>query len=128
MADQPDFMSALDLGAQAAARATSARHGNPVDNPGAYAEMQKYISGSLALPQLNTYRSQLGTFGGLGVNTAGAGDMGAAGMASAPYGELGKGLGLLTGQKSQNQGLLEQILNGQIYGSQQPKLNTGISF
>jgi len=96
MADQPDFMNALDIGANAAARATSAKVGNPVDNPGAYAEMQKYISGSLALPQLNTYRSQLGSFGQLGTAVAGANDTSAANQTGSMYNALGYGLGNLT--------------------------------
>lgn len=117
MADQPDFKNALDIGAQAAARATSAKYGNPVGNPGAYADMQKYISGSLALPQLNTYRSQLGTFGNLGVNTAGTNDTNAAGSTSGIFNSLGYGLGEIT--KPDNP--LKGILGGF-------KLNTGYSF
>lgn len=118
MADQPDFLNALDVGAQAAARATSARVGNPTGNPGAYADMQKYISGSLALPQLNTYRSQLGTFGQLGTNTAGSSDTAAAG-ATGNYGDVGLALGALTGQKSPYENDLAKLLQG--YGMNQLK-------
>ena len=118
MADQPDFQNALDVGAQAAARATSARVGNPTGNPGAYADMQKYISGSLALPQLNNYRSQLGTFGQLGTNTAGSSDTAAAG-ATGNYGDVGLALGALTGQKSPYENDLAKLLQG--YGMNQLK-------
>lgn len=124
MADQPDFQNALDVGAQAAARATSARVGNPVDNPGAYAEMQKYITGSLALPQLNTYRSQLGSFGQLGTNVAGTASMGEAGQAGGAYDAIGAGLASLTRPKSPYEDLLKGILGNQ----GQFKLNTGFSF
>lgn len=113
IANSPDFMNALDVGAQAAARATSAKSGNPVDNPGAYAEMQKYISGSLALPQLNTTRSQLGTFGQLGTNIAGANDTQAAGQTGGMYNALGYGLGQLTQPQSpfsSNGGALSRLL------------------
>lgn len=114
IADQPDFQNALDVGANAAARATSARSGNPVDNPGAYAEMQKYITGSLALPQLNTYRSQLGSFGQLGTNTAGTNDTNAAGQTSGAYNALGYGLGQITQPQSllsgNNGGALSRLL------------------
>lgn len=110
IADSPDFKNALDVGAQAAARATSAKVGNPVDNPGAYAEMQKYISGSLALPQLNTTRSQLGTFGQLGTNVAGANDTQAAGQTSGMYNALGYGLGQITQPQSNTQGALTKLL------------------
>jgi len=37
--------------------------------------MNKYLMGNVYLPQLNTYRSQNLTGGGLGVNTAGTGSM-----------------------------------------------------
>ena len=109
MADQPDFKNALDIGAQAAARATSAKVGNPVDNPGAYAEMQKYISGSLALPQLNTYRSQLATNGQLGTNTAGAAAIGGAQSQGGTYNALGYGLGQLTQPDNPFKGLLSNF-------------------
>lgn len=110
IADSPDFKNALDVGAQAAARATSAKYGNPVDNPGAYAEMQKYISGSLALPQLNTTRSQLGTFGQLGTNIAGANDTQAAGQTSGIYNSIGTGLYNLTQPQSPVTGALSKLL------------------
>lgn len=124
MADQPDFQNAMDVGAQAAARATSARVGNPVDNPGAYAEMQKYITGSLALPQLNTYRSQLGSFGQLGTNTAGTASMGEASQAGGVYDAIGAGLAGLTQPKSPYEDLLKGILGNQSGGF---NLNTGFS-
>lgn len=120
MADQPDFQNALDIGAQAAARATSARSGNPLDNPGAYAEMQKYITGSLALPQLNTYRSQLGSFGQLGTNTAGTASMGEASQTGGMYDALGSGLASLTKPKNPYEDLMKGLLGG-------IKLNTGTS-
>lgn len=120
MADQPDFQNAMDVGAQAAARATSARVGNPVDNPGAYAEMQKYITGSLALPQLNTYRSQLGSFGQLGTNTAGTASMGEASQTGGMYDALGSGLASLTKPKNPYEDLMKGLLGGF-------KLNTGTS-
>lgn len=111
MANQPDFQNAMDVGAQAAARATSAKVGNPVDNPGAYAEMQKYITGSLALPQLNTYRSQLGTFGQFGVNQAGTAQMGQAQAQSGMYDALGYGIGQMTQPDNPFKGLLDQFRN-----------------
>jgi len=120
MANQPDFQNSLDIGAQAAARATSAKVGNPTGNPGAYADMQKYISGSLALPQLNTYRSQLGSFGQLGTAVAGANDTAGAGNTGYATNALGYGLGQLTQPQNQYQGLLESMLKKQI--------NTGTGF
>lgn len=121
MADQPDFQNAMDVSAQAAARATSAKAGNPVDNPGAYAEMQKYITGSLALPQLNTYRSQLGSFGQLGTNTAGTASMGEASQTGGMYDALGSGLASLTKPKNPYEDLMKGLMGGF-------KLNTGTSW
>lgn len=92
----PAFQGALDVGAQAAARATSARVGNPVGNPGAYADMQKYITGSLALPQLNTERSQNLTAAGLGQNLAGTFAGPIANANAGTFNALGSGLASLT--------------------------------
>jgi hypothetical protein len=60
-------------------------------------EANKYVTQNVALPQLNTYRSQLGSFGQLGVNTAGTAGMQAASGAGGPYNAIGYGLGQLTG-------------------------------
>lgn len=117
MASQPDFMNALNIGADAAARATSAKVGNPVDNPGAYAEMQKYISGSLALPQLNTTRNLLMNAGNVGTGAAGTADMSAAGQTGGMYNALGYGLGQLTQPANPYTGALQKLL-----------LNSGTSF
>lgn len=107
MANQPDFMNALNLGADAVARATSTK-ANTFD-PGAQAEMQKYVSGSLALPQLNAYRSQLGSFGQLGTNTAGAAALGQAQSQGGTYNALGYGLGQMTQPDNPFKGLLSQF-------------------
>lgn len=105
----PAFQGALDQAGQSAARATSARAGNPVDNPGAYAEMQKYITNSVALPQLNTYRSQLGSFGQLGTNQAGTAQMGQIQSQGGMYDALGYGLGQVTQPENPLKGLLDQF-------------------
>lgn len=105
----PAYQGALDTAAQAAARATSAQVGNPVGNPGAYAEMQKYITNSTALPYLQNYRSQLGTFGQLGTNTAGAAALGQAQSTGGTYNALGYGLGQLTQPDNPFKGLLSQF-------------------
>jgi hypothetical protein len=104
----PAFQGALDQAGQSAARATSARVGNPVDNPGAYAEMQKYITNSVALPQLNTYRSQLGTFGQFGTNQAGSAQSNQIQSQGGMYDALGYGLGQITQPESPLKGLLDQ--------------------
>lgn len=115
MADQPDFMNALNLSADAVARATSTK-ANTFD-PGAQMEMQKYVSGSLALPQLNTYRSQLGTFGNLGTNVAGTTDAASAGQTGSMYNALGYGLGQITQPQSNTNSALSDLLKRYSTGS-----------
>lgn len=107
MANQPDFQNALNLGADAVARATSTK-ANTFD-PGAQMEMNKYVSGNLALPALQNYRSQLGTFGQLGTNTAGAAALGQAQSQGGTYNALGYGLGQLTQPDNPFKGLLSQF-------------------
>ena len=109
MADQPDFKNALDIGSQSVLSKLSASGGNPYGNPGAMAEANKYVSGSLALPQLNTYRSQLGSFGQLGTNTAGTAAIGGAQSQGGTYNALGYGLGQLTQPDNPFKGLLNNF-------------------
>lgn len=89
----PAFQNALDVAGQTSARALSTKYGNPADSPTAQAEMQKYLLGNVELPQLNTYRSQLGSFGNLGVNTAGTGSLAGANTTGQGYEAIGAGLG-----------------------------------
>ena len=110
MANQPDFMNALNIGADAAARATSAKVGNPVDNPGAYAEIQKYISGSLALPQLNATRSQLINAGNTGTGAAASSDMAAAGQTMSKYSPITGAIGSLTAPDNGVNGVLSNLI------------------
>jgi hypothetical protein len=92
----PAYAGALDQASSAVLRKLSTS-GNPFDNPGAAMEAQKYVTQSTALPQLNTYRSQLGAFGQLGINTAGTADTINIGNAGGGLDALGYGLGQLTG-------------------------------
>lgn len=117
----PAFQGALDQSAQAAARSWSARAGNPSDSPTAMAEINKYVLNSSYLPQLNTYRSQLGSFGQLGTNTAGTNDTQAAGQTSGMYNAAGYGLGQLTQPKNPYEDAMKGLLGGF-------KLNQGMSF
>jgi hypothetical protein len=77
----PALQGAVDQTSNSLLRRLSTS-GNPFDNPGGLMEAQKYVNQNVALPQLNTYRSQLGGFGQLGVNTAGTTSMDAAGIAA----------------------------------------------
>lgn len=91
MANEPGYQGAMDQSAQSVLRGLSTK-GNPFDNPGVLSEAQKYVTNTTALPQLNTYRSQLGTFGQLGVNTAGTADMQGANTSGGALNAIGYGL------------------------------------
>lgn len=106
----PQFNNALNTSADTVLRRLSASSGNPFDNPGAMTEAMRYVTGNTYLPQLNTYRSQLGSFGGLGVNTAGTAATAGAQNSGGVYDALGYGLGQLTGNPySQNKSLADLL-------------------
>ena len=92
----PAFASALDRAGQSAARGASAKYGNPAGNPGAMAEIQKYITESVSLPYLLNYRGQNAAAGGLGVPGATQASLARAGGAGDIYDVLGYGLGEVT--------------------------------
>lgn len=100
--NEPGLKSAMDTAASTWSRAAAAGHapgvsaGNPFDNPGAGIEANKYLLGNFALPQLNTYRSQNASQGGLGLNTAGTAALGGAQASGGTYNALGYGLSQLT--------------------------------
>lgn len=91
--DQPGYGDALNRSAEIATRAASAKYGNPGENPGAMADITNQVYAQTYLPALASYRGQLGQFGGLGLNTAGAGALGGAGVAGSEYDAIGVGLG-----------------------------------
>jgi hypothetical protein len=91
----PAFQGALDQSSNAVLRGLSTK-GNPFDNPGGLREANKYVTQNVALPQLNTYRSQLGSFGQLGTNTAGTAGLNAAQSSGGKYDALGYGLSQMT--------------------------------
>lgn len=92
----PAYQGAMDQSSNSILRKLSATGGNPYDNPGGLMEAQKYVTQNVALPQLNTYRSQLGGFGQLGINTAGTAGMNSVPAESGKYTALGSGLAGLT--------------------------------
>jgi hypothetical protein len=96
MSSDPAYQGALDQASNSVLRKLSATGGNPFDNPGGVMEANKYVTQNVALPQLNTYRSQLGSFGQLGTNQAGTAGLGAAQSAGGTYDALGAGLQALT--------------------------------
>lgn len=122
----PGFQNALDTASQGVLRNLSAKVGNPFDNPGALMEANKYVAGSLALPQLNTYRSQLGSFGQLGTNTAGTADMAGAQAEGSGLNAIGYGLNNLLNPSSDIETLLKRLSGGM--GGLNFSLNNGSRF
>jgi hypothetical protein len=118
MANEPGYKDALDLSTDSFLRAASAGRapgvggGNPMDNPGAWAETMKYVNSSLALPQLNTYRGQLGQFGGMGLNTAGAASLGGAQTAGGGLDAIGYGLGTIFNPQPNYADIFKQMGGG----------------
>jgi hypothetical protein len=113
MASDPAYTQALDQSANAILRKLSTQ-GNPFDNPGGVMEANRYVTQNVALPQLNAYRSQLGTFGNLGVNTAGTAGLNAAQSAgmqnnSGMFNALGYGINQLTNPTSSLDEMIKKL-------------------
>ena len=121
-AADPLYAAALSQSADEAARAVSAKSGNPYGNPGAMAEIQQGILAKTAFPYQSNYRGQLGQFGGLGLNQSGTASMAGAGQAGGLYDALGSGLSGLTRLMQPS---LEDLLQRYGGGSQGYSLNTG---
>lgn len=90
---QPGYGDALNRSAEIAARAASAKYGNPGENPGAIADITNQVWNQGYLPALANYRGQLGQFGGLGLNTSGAASLGGAEVAGGAIDAIGVGAG-----------------------------------
>lgn len=117
----PLLQGGLDTAANTAARAWSAKAGNPADSPTAQAEIQKYLLGSVYLPQGNAYRSQNMTAGQLGTNLAGTATGAGINAEGGMYDALGYGLGQLTKPKNPYEDMMKGLMGGF-------KLNTGTSW
>lgn len=108
----PAAQQAAQSSADATARAMSASFGNVFDQPHAQGQIFRGVLNQVALPQLNTYRSQNLTGGQLGTNIAGTASLQEAGQAGGGLNAIGYGLGsALNGQQSL-QDLLKQIGGG----------------
>ena len=133
MMNEPGYKDAIDastnsfLRAASAGRAPGVSGGNPIDNPGAWAETQKYVTANTALPQLNTYRSQLGSFGQLGTNIAGTANLNAAAGAGNAYNAAGYGLGQITNPTSSLDDLLKRFQQMSLPSST-ATVNSGLTF
>lgn len=96
-ADMPGYQDALDTSTESLLRKASTG-GNPVGNPGVMAEIAKYVTGNVALPALQNYRSQNANTGGYSsFNTAApSAATGAVGAGSNVYNAIGSGIADLT--------------------------------
>jgi hypothetical protein len=72
LADMPGFTESMDTTTDTLLRRLSAKDGNPFGSPGGLAEIQKYVTGNVALPALNEYRRLNAGAGGLAALTAAA--------------------------------------------------------
>ncbi len=119
----PSYQGALDSASNSVLKGLSVTKGNPFDNPGAVMEANKYVTQNTALPHLNTYRSQLGSFGQLGTNTAGTASLNGAAGAGGTANALGYGLNSLTSDNSAFEDYMKKYMTQN--GTNQFKLNTG---
>lgn len=122
LASLPGLQSALDTAAQTSARALSTKYGNPADSPTAQAEMNKYLMGSIALPQYNTAISQALQRGGMGVNIAGTGDLSGAQSAGSGWEAIGSGANQIFNPQPTLSDLFKQYGMG---GNQNYSINIG---
>lgn len=102
MANDPGYQGALDTTTDTLLRRASVG-GNPVGNPGVLAEIAKYVTGNVALPALQNYRTQNANTGGYSsFNTAAPTTATNAVNAGANvYGDVGYGIGQATNPRPQ---------------------------
>lgn len=110
--DQPGYKDAFTQAADTAARAVSAKSGNPFGNPGAMGEIASSVLNNSYLPALTNYRGQLGQFGGLGLNTSGAASLGQAQSSGGTYDALGYGLGTIFNPQPSLSDILKTVGGG----------------
>ena len=110
---QPGYGDAFNRMADISARSYSSKFGNPAGSPSAQAGILGDVWQQGYLPALASYRGQLGQFGGLGLNTAGAGSLGGAGVAGGKYDAIGYGLGSLMNPQPKWQDIFKQMGTGQ---------------
>lgn len=117
MGNEPGYKDALDQSTNAFLRQASAGKapgvsgGNPMENPGAWGETLKYVTGNTALPALQNYRAGLAGAGQLGVAQSGPAALGGAQASGGIYDALGYGLNSLVNPQTDLQ-TLAKILGG----------------
>lgn len=110
--DDSATKDAATRAADVAARSYSATSGNPFDQPSAQGGIYNSVLSGVALPQLNTTRSQLGSFGQLGLSTAGTAGLGAADQAGGGLNAIGYGVGTALNPQPNISDLLKQFGTG----------------
>jgi hypothetical protein len=107
MSNEPGYSDALSQATNAFLRSASAGNapgvasGNPISNPGAWAETMKYVTQNTALPALYNYRSGLLNASNMGIQPSVAPAMAGVGAQGGMYDALGGGIASLF--PSQNQ-------------------------
>ena len=109
---QPGYADAFQNASDMAAKSVSSAYGNPYGNPGAMGQISNQVLSGAYLPALSNYRGQLGQFGGLGLNTAGAAQMGGAQTSGGAYDALGYGIGTALNQQPDWTKILQQMGGG----------------
>jgi len=115
LASQPGYGDAFNRMADISARSYSASHGNPAGNPSAQAGILGDVWNQSYLPALSNFRGQLGQFGGLGLNTSGAAQLGGAQTAGGGLNAIGYGLGTAFGGNNTMDEYLKRVMQGQQY-------------
>jgi hypothetical protein len=126
--NEPGFKDAMNQSSTSVLNNLSAKSGNPYDNPGAVTQANQYMFGNVALPQLNTYRSQNASSGQLGTNTAGTAGMAGASSSGNALNAVSFGANNLLNPQPTIEDLMRlQAQLGQQSGSQY-RLNQGSGF
>lgn len=117
----PEVQPAIDAATEAGLRKLSTQ-GNPYGNPGGLMELTKYVTGNVALPQLNTYRNQNAATGGYNAFNTAAPTAATNAVNSGPgmWANLASAFGSVTNPTVSLQDLLKQINIGSGSGSAPP--------
>jgi hypothetical protein len=109
MMSEPGYADAIKQSSDSVLRGLSVKSGNPFDQPNSMTTALDHVTKSTALPALQNYRSQLGTFGQLGVNTAGAAGVNAANASGGVFDAIGAGLNTALNPQTDFEKLMKQF-------------------
>ena len=110
----PEVQTSIDAATETGLRKLSASGGNPFGNPSGLAELNRFVTGNVALPAIQQYRNQQAATGGYGAFNAAA--PGAAansiGADSNIWNAAGYGLGQLFNPPQSLSQQIERLLRG----------------